>query len=114
VDGADGRLGAKHWRGKLFKQRYGKSSVNHGVSDPILGPHPISITSVDNPAVFAPAVKNQVHNVDNPADLGPGFKNVSNADNPANLLGSIFFFLLRPIYPALPSVNFALTDLLRF
>jgi hypothetical protein len=45
--------------GELFKWRYGKSSANHGVTDPV----PVGITSVDNLADFAPAVKNQVPSV---------------------------------------------------
>jgi hypothetical protein len=54
-----GRLGPEHRLGELFKWRYGKSSVNHGVTNPI----PVGVTSVDNLADFAPAVKNQVRSM---------------------------------------------------
>jgi hypothetical protein len=45
VDDANGRLGSEHWCGELFKRRYDKSSANHGVTDPVLRPHPIGITN---------------------------------------------------------------------
>jgi hypothetical protein len=50
-----GRLGAEQWRGELFKRRYGKSLANHGVTNPV----PVGVTSFDNLADSAPAVKNR-------------------------------------------------------
>jgi len=50
----DGRLGAEHRLGELFKHRYDKLSTNHIVTDPV----PVGVTSVDNPADSTTVVKN--------------------------------------------------------
>jgi len=96
-----GQLGAEHRRGELFKRRYGKSSENHGVTDPV----PVGVTSVVNLADFAPALKNPVPRVDNPVDYAPGVKNPEpSVDNPADSAPVVknpadsLPFLLPPMY----------------
>jgi len=92
-----GQLGTEHRRGELFKRRYYKSSANHSVTDPV----PVGVTSVDNLADFATAVKNPVPRVDNPVDYALDVKNpVPSVDNPAdsapivkNSVDSLLFLL---------------------
>lgn len=112
----DGWLGAEHQRGELFKRRYDKSSVNHGVIDPV----PVGVTSVDNLADFAPTLKNPVPRLDNPADYAPSIKNsVPSIDNPTdsapvvkNSAGSLSF-LLPPIYWRFYFFNFIFIKLIK-
>jgi hypothetical protein len=71
-------------------------TANHGLTDPV----PVGVTSVDNLADFAPAIKNPVPRLDNLVDFAPTLKNpVPRLDNPTdsapvvkNPADSFFFF----------------------